>query len=174
MCAASCNPLGHKYPDPNEELEIAQNGPTTNLSHLTRRQILALPILAAAPTMTQAARDAGISESTFYRWRQDEHFRNELQRLTVETADLTRQELETLSRQSSQVLSDLMQDPDPMVRLRAARAVAVMGVQVSEAHTQHQDARKINRRVSATSEWKGKRPASTAPSLNTGLSRRPH
>ena len=139
MCAASRNPLGHKSPDPNEDREITQNGPTTKPSRLTRRQILALPILAAAPTMTQAARDAGISESTLYRWRQDEHFRNELQRLTAETANLTRQELETLSRQSSQVLSDLMQDPDPMVRLRAARAVAIMGVQVSEDYTQLQD-----------------------------------
>ena len=84
--------------------------------------------------MTEAARDAGISKSTLYRWRQNEHFRVELNRLTAETADLTRQELESLTHQSSQVLSDLMQDPDPMVRLRAARAVAAMGVQVSEAH----------------------------------------
>lgn len=138
MCAASCNPRSHECPDPAERTQLAQNGTKTKLSRLTRRQVLALPILAAAPNLTQGARDAGISESTFYRWRQDEHFRNELQRLTAETADLTRQEMETLTRQSSQVLSDLMQDPDPMVRLRAARAVAVMGVQVSEAHTRLQ------------------------------------
>ena len=96
-------------------------------SHLTRRQILALPILAAAPNTTEAARESGISESTLRRWRRNEHFRSELERLTSETADLTRQLLESLTRQSGQVLSDLMQDPDPMVRLRAARAVAVHG-----------------------------------------------
>ncbi len=85
---------------------------------------LALPILAAAPNMTQAARESGISESILRRWRQNEHFRYELDRLTSETADLTRQLLEGMTRQSTQVISDLMQDPDPMVRLRAARAVA--------------------------------------------------
>ena len=138
MCAASCNPLGHESPDPAERPQLAEKATNTKQSKLTHRQILALPILAATPTMTQAAREAGISESTLRRWRRDEHFRNELQRLTAETADLTRQELETLSRQSAQVLSDLMQDPDPMVRLRAACAVAVMGAQVFDAHTRLQ------------------------------------
>ncbi len=138
MSAASRNSPDPQSPDPEERREPAGNGASTKQSQLTRRQMLALPILASAPSMTQAAREAGISESTLYRWRQNEHFRKELQRLTAETADLTRQEMESLTRQSSQVLSDLMQDPDPMVRLRAARAVAVMGVQVSEAHAQRQ------------------------------------
>ena len=139
MSAASRNSPDPQSPDPEERREPAGNGASIKQSQLTRRQMLALPILAAAPSMTQAAREAGISESTLYRWRQNEHFRKELQRLTAETADLTRQEMESLTRQSSQVLSDLMQDPDPMVRLRAARAVAVMGAQVSEAHTRLQD-----------------------------------
>ncbi len=138
MSAASRNSPDQESPDPEKRREPADNGVSIKQPQLTRRQILALPILAAASSMTQAAREAGISESTLYRWRQNEHFRNELQRLTAETADLTRQEMESLTRQSSQVLSDLMQDPDPMVRLRAARAVAVMGAQVSEAHAQRQ------------------------------------
>ena len=49
---------------------------------LSRRQTLALPILAAAPNLTQAAKDAGISEATLRRWRRDEHFRTEMDRLT--------------------------------------------------------------------------------------------
>ena len=64
MCAASCNPQGHEPPGHAERSELAENGANTKQSQLTRRQILALPILAAAPNMTQAARDAGISEST--------------------------------------------------------------------------------------------------------------
>ena len=138
MPTASRNPQDQEFSDPEERGEPADNGASVKQSQFTRRQTLALPILATAPSMSQAARDAGISESTLYRWRQNEHFRKELQRLTAETADLTRQEMESLTRQSSQVLSDLMQDPDPMVRLRAARAVAIMGAQVSEAHGQRQ------------------------------------
>ena len=132
MCAASCNPPSHEPTGPVGGSQLAENGANNKQSQLTRRQTLALPILATAPNLTQGARAAGISESTFYRWRQDEHFRNELQRLAAENADITRQELETLTRQGSQVLSDLMQDPDPMVRLRAARAVALMGIRIAQ------------------------------------------
>ena len=139
MSASASDSSEHALPATNARHGPCQAETNPNLSRLTRRQILALPILAAVPTMTQAARQAGISESTLRRWRRDEHFREELQRLTAETADLTRQELENLTRQSSQVLSDLMQDPDPTIRLRAARAVAAMGIQVSEAQTRHQD-----------------------------------
>ena len=149
MCDLAGNSPDQESPDPAERRELPGNSANINLSSLTRRQILALPLLAAAPNMTQAARVAGISESTLYRWRQDEHFRVELNRLTAETADLTRQELESLTRQSSQVLSDLMRDPDPMVRLRAARAVAVMGIQVSEAHTRLQGIEAAEKRLGA-------------------------
>lgn len=103
------------------------------MHRLTRRQILALPILATTPSRSQAARDAGISESTLYRWLQDEDFRDELRRLTAEAAERTRQELEDLTLQSVKVLRELMEDPDPMVRLRAARAVAAMGLRATGA-----------------------------------------
>jgi transposase-like protein len=42
---------------------------------------------AYGPNRRQAAREAGISESTLYRWLQDEHFRVELNRLTAKIAD---------------------------------------------------------------------------------------
>ena len=135
MSASPCNPPDHNPLTPNQREGSRQNDTDPQLSRLTRRQILVLPILAAAPNMTQAARDASISESTVYRWLQDENFRDELARLTAEAAESTRQQLQGLTLRSLKVLANLMEDPDPIVRLRAARTIAAMGVQVSEAQT---------------------------------------
>ena len=109
------------------------NEPYLPASHLSARQILAIPILAASPNRRQAAHDAGISESTLYRWLRDEHFLLELNRLTAEVADLTHHELNALLLRSYKVLTDLMEDPDPIVRLRAARTVAYLGIRISGA-----------------------------------------
>ena len=76
MSASPSKPPEHNPLTPNEQDESRQNDTDPQLSRLTRRQILALPILSAAPNMTLAAHDAGISESTLYRWLQDENFRD--------------------------------------------------------------------------------------------------
>ena len=107
--------------------------------HLTRRQILVLPVLAIAPNITAAAREVGISDSTLHRWRKNEHFQAELDRLTAEAAERTRQQLENLTVQSTQVLSDLMEDPDPMVRLQAARTATILGIQVNQRRDPKQE-----------------------------------
>ena len=131
MSDSSSHPIGKELSDPAGQRGGEQNGTYVQSSRLTRRQILALPILATTPSRSQAARETGISESTLYRWLQDENFRDELGRLTAEAAERTRQELEDLTLQSVRVLRELMEDPDPMVRLRAARAVAAMGLSVT-------------------------------------------
>ena len=112
-----------EYGPPQDETEL-------KLSH---RQTLALPILAAAPNLTEGAKEAGISEATLRRWRQDEHFRTEMDRLTHEIAETTRQGLKDLVTQGFRVIRELMEDPDPTVRFRAARAAIVYGIQVCKA-----------------------------------------
>ena len=114
-----------EYGPPRDETELKPK-----LSH---RQILALPVIAAAPNLTEAAKDAGISEATLRRWRQDAHFNAELDRLTAEIAETTRQGLTDIVLQGLIVVADLMEDPDPAMRLRAARAAITMGMQVCEA-----------------------------------------
>ena len=132
MSASPSNPPDHDPIAPNEMGGLGQNKIDLQVSQLSSRQILALPILAAAPNMQQAARDAGIGQSTLYRWLRDENFRQELKRLTVEVAELTRSELQGLTLRSLKVLADLMDDPDPMVRLRAARTIASMGIRLTD------------------------------------------
>ena len=43
------------------------------------------------------------------------------------------QELQSLTLRSLKILADLMEDADPIVRLRAARTVAAMGLRTIDA-----------------------------------------
>ena len=137
MSNSSSNPICRDPSDPPGQRGDEPNGTYVPPSRLTRRQILTLPILATTPSRAQAARESGISESTLYRWLQDENFRDELRRLTAEAAERTRQELEDLTLQSVRILRELMEDSDPMVRLRAARAVAAMGLSATSTDGRH-------------------------------------
>ncbi len=101
-------------------------------SGLTLRQQSALSIIAASPTVAQAARASGIGESTIYRWMEDDDFRGELTRLRRESAELARRELQGLMLRSVSVLADAMEDPDKAVRLRAARYTMSFAVRICE------------------------------------------
>ncbi len=101
-------------------------------SSLSRRQQTALPIVAVAPTVAQAARSSGIGESTLYRWLNDHRFRDELTRLREESADLAKSELRGVMLRSVSVLAEALDHPDIAVRLRAARYGMSFAVQISE------------------------------------------
>ena len=139
MSASPDNPPDHEPPGITEGDESGQNGTNLQLSHLSSRQVHALPILAAAPNMRQAAREAGISERTLYRWLRNEYFRTELKRLTAEDAELIRREIQGLTLRSLRTLTELMEDPDPIVRLRAARAIAFTAPRGNDADSFHKD-----------------------------------
>ena len=130
MTSPESNPPSNTSPDPHSLTESGSEGSGPKLS---RRQMLALPIIAAAPNLTQAARDAGISRATLLRWRQDEYFQSEVDRLTHEIAETTREGLRDLIVDGLEEIKKLMQDPDPMVRLRAAQVAVILGIRVCNA-----------------------------------------
>ena len=112
--------------------EMGGNGRGSKNSSLSRRQQSALPIIAATPTLAQAARSAGIGETTLYRWLEDEDFRDELTRLRQASADLAKRELQSVMLRSVSVLAEALDHPDIAVRLRAARYGMSFAVQISE------------------------------------------
>ena len=112
--------------------EMGGNGRGTKNSSLSRRQQAALPVIAATPTLAQAARSSGIGESTLYRWLEDDDFRNELARLRQEAADLAKRELQGVMLRSVSVLAEALDHPDMNIRLRAARYGMSFAVQISE------------------------------------------
>ena len=123
-------------PKPATEPEWAEMSETEReieKSDLTFRQHSALPVIAASPTIAEAARSSGIGESTLRRWLEDDHFREELTRLRQESAHLARQELQGLMLRSVSVLTEAMDHPDMAIRLRAARYALAFAVQFCEA-----------------------------------------
>ena len=118
-------------PPPKRE-EMGENERQSKTSSLSRRQQSALPVIAATPTLAQAARSSGIGESTLYRWLEDPQFRDELIRLRQEAADLAKRELQGVMLRSVSVLAEALEDPDVAIRLRAARYGMSFAVQISE------------------------------------------
>ena len=118
-------------PPPKRE-EMGENERGSKTSSLSRRQQSALPVIAATPTLSQAARSSGIGESTLYRWLEDPGFREELIRLRQEAADLAKRELQGVMLRSVTVISDALEDPEIAIRLRAARYGMSFAVQISE------------------------------------------
>ena len=109
-----------------EKLDPDPSGETP----LTFRQQSAIPAIAAAPSIAQAARDSGIGERTIHRWLEDEDFRYELTRVRQEQADFAGKELQGLLVRGVEVLTEAMNDPDIAVRLRAARCAFSFAPQI--------------------------------------------
>ena len=123
-------------PNPANEPECPQMSADVRRSEnlqLAHRQQAVLPVMAAAPSLAEAARVSGFSERTLRRWLEDDNFRDELTRLRQESANLARQELQGLMLRSVSVLAEAMDDPDAAVRLRAARYALSFAIQVCEA-----------------------------------------
>lgn len=100
----------------------------------TPRQTLAMPYIAANPSMTEAAKAAGISRVTLYRWMQDPSFRAELERIRRDAVDLAYAELRGLALKSVTAIAELLEDPDPRVRGMAARTALNSVAKAEEVH----------------------------------------
>ena len=99
---------------------------------LTHRQIAALPYLISSSTVKDGARLAGISRMTYYRWMEDDHFRAEFERLRNEELRLAQAELKGLTLKGALVLGQMLEDPSPDIRLRAAQSAVTAGLKISD------------------------------------------
>ena len=137
----------HNSPGPSqpkdEWKEMTGNDRATKISILTSRQQGALPIIAAAPSIAQAARDCRLSESTIRRWLRDPAFAEELDLLRQEYAGQVSQQCTGLMLRGMNVLAEAMEDPDPNLRLRAARCALTFSVQLQEAMKLNADIREM-------------------------------
>ncbi len=122
---------------------MSENEQEIEKSELTFRQQSALPIVASSPSITQAASDSGIGESTLRRWLEDATFRDELARLRQQSVNLARQEIQGLMLRSISVIAGAMTDPDPAIRLRAARYALSFAAQISEAENLRSEIRSL-------------------------------
>ena len=130
-----------------EGQETAGNDRDSDFSSLTRRQQSTIAVVAASPSIAQAARDSGVSERTLYRWFKEPAFREELANLRVEVTALAMQEFQGLLLRSASVIGASMSDPSPSIRLRAARYAALYGVQAGEMSTLRKDLQRLEKAV---------------------------
>ena len=111
---------------------MSHNGSTKKTPALSPRQEAALPVIAAAPTIAQAARLSKIGRRTLHRWLQDPEFQEQLAKLQRQAADLAKGHLQSLTLQAALRLGEFLDDPKPEVSLRAARAVLSYSVRFGE------------------------------------------
>ena len=139
VIAASPNPARLSLAVPDEEdlddpkwAEMGANDTDFQIATLTFRQQSALPAIAMASTIIQAARDSGIGKTTLHRWLQEPEFRQQLANYRQESADLARQQAQALLPRCLSVFAEVMEGPDPSLRLRAARYAVAFALQLAE------------------------------------------
>ena len=138
----SSNPRQNPPAQP-ERQEMNGNDGKSKISILSSRQQGALPVIAAAPTMAQAARDCRVSESTLRRWLRDPAFAAELDLLRQEYADQVSQQCLGLILRGMNVLAEAMDDPDRALRLRATRYAMSFAVHLHESTKLNADIREL-------------------------------
>ena len=100
---------------------MLQNVTARKNEALSQRQLAALPYVASEPTLSEGARAARIARMTLSRWMREPAFREELERIRRNIAELAYNELEGLTLKSVIRLEQLLDDPDPNVRHRAVK-----------------------------------------------------
>ncbi len=102
---------------------MSHNGSAKKNPGLSPRQEAALPVLASAPTIAQAARLSKVGRRTLHRWLQDPEFREQYAQQQRESAELAKGHLRSLALQAVLQLGEFLDDPKPEIRLRAARTI---------------------------------------------------
>ena len=111
---------------------MAQNGSLIRDDSLTPRQAVALPHIAAESNLTRGAEAAQVGRRTLTRWMNDPAFRAELERIRQNISDLAFNLVEGLTLKSAIRLEQLLDDPDPKVRLRALKVTLSTSLSVKE------------------------------------------
>ena len=129
--------------DTPQRHKLAENDVENGFFRLTRRQQAALPFVALAPSITQAAAESGVSQRTLYRWFQDSDFRQAVSSFLEECASLASQQLQGQALLAASVFADLMKHDDPSLRLRAARYSVALALRYRQADQLASDVRDI-------------------------------
>jgi len=90
---------------------------------LSARQRLALPIMAAEPTIEGAAERIGVSRKTLYEWLKQEPFRQALENARKEYVESGFRAIRLAAKRAADKIIQHLENADPKVSLRAAEDV---------------------------------------------------
>ena len=99
-----------------------RQNPTDSEKSLSRKQLSALPHIATSASISEGARRADISRSAIYKWLDDPNFRQALDNLREEIAEIAKAKIQDMMITALQVIEDSLHDESERVRLRAAVA----------------------------------------------------
>ena len=100
-----------------------QPQPSQRHPNLTRRQQLAIECLVTIPTIAEAARNAGVSRATLYRWLKKPAFRTAYSQRQAEALIHVNNQTGDLLVKVFEDLAVQLRSPDPDVRLQADRMI---------------------------------------------------
>lgn len=104
----------------------------TSGKSLTNKQTQVLQMILGGANVTDAAQVSGVSRKTIYSWRQQEHFAKALADEKELALERLSQSLASLSDRAVSALSELLDDPNSNVRLRAADLVITRQLELKD------------------------------------------
>jgi hypothetical protein len=110
------------------------------MKSLTAKQLRAIEHLLVAKSISEAAKQAGVSRTTLHTWLSDEQFRSELNRAVGDAIDATVRRLAALSSLAVTTLERAMSDAKAgyAVRIRASDVVLGRLLALRELHDHEQ------------------------------------
>ena len=138
-------------PQPPESSEMNGNERILEISELTFRQQSVLPVLAVSRSLAQAARDAGVAESTLRRWLSEPSFREQLDEIRKESHDLARHQAQAVLPACLAVVAETaLECQDPALRFRAARFLITYASDIGEVNDLRADVEDLRQSVDLT------------------------
>jgi hypothetical protein len=126
--------MSKKRADDVEYVTEGLTGAPNEEGGLTAKQELALQAVISQPTLKEAALASGISETTLWRYMQDEEFSRRLRGARRDAVNHAVVRLQRASSDAVSVLQNLMMKDDapPSARISAARTVLDYAIRVVE------------------------------------------
>ena len=147
--------LPSRQPSPPTDADESTDAPetggelaSTEFHGLSLRQQSVLPIVAFSRTVTQASRDAGVSEKTIRKWLDDPAFRRHLDTLRAESYDIARGQFKAFLPHCVSIIAEMAAEAeDPALRLRAANYLLNYGVKFVEIDQVYEEMKSIRQSV---------------------------
>ena len=107
---------------------------TNSEKELSEKQVLAIPHLVSAKSVSETAELVGVTRRTVYRWMDDPTFREEYDRQRNAVASFARSGMRTLMLKALSVQAERFDSDDPKERARAAKEIMDYDAKTAPKH----------------------------------------
>ncbi len=119
-----------------------QQDATNSEKELSERQVIAVPHLVSAKSVSETAELVGVNRTTIYRWLDDPTFREEYDRQRDAVAQFARAGMRALMLKALSVQAERFDSDDPKERARVAKEILDYDTKTA---ANHENQKLINR-----------------------------